>query len=131
MEIKAGTNIFYLNHSAWNPNDKEVLVLECSVTEVGDRLIARAIKEGEYASFDINTIKQHAYLNDYIFPTREAALEKYNEGLDQYISVINNKPKQELLQNLYRGWVGESILDERVLQAMKDKIEKEFGVKVD
>ena len=133
MEIKNDATIFFLNRSAWNPNNLELLVVECKVRDINGNLVAEQVNKKDWSDikFSLAELAKQAKLEKYIFPTREAALEVYNKEMDEYTSTLHSKSKQELLRNLFRSWVGENILDVKVIEAMKSKIEKEFGVQVD
>ncbi|MNJ89964.1 hypothetical protein D3C87_75510 [compost metagenome] len=130
MEFKNGMTFFYLHTNTYNVNDVESLVVEMKVEERDGKLYAKAVKEGEWLSFCIEEITNYEYLKDFIFSSRQEGLAVYDSKLNKEIEELNNRSKEEMLNMFFRRWMGEHIIDDRMIDAMKSKIEREFDVEI-
>ena len=57
-------------------------------------------------------------------------MEVYNKELDEKIRKLYDVSKEELLQALFEGWVGDINVDKKFLNAVKDKIKRDFNVTI-
>jgi hypothetical protein len=139
MKIKKGGVIYFLDRGCWNVNDPEALVKKMDIIHKPKGTFEEAglyahTKDGYYTiQFPVSQEKVTELTKpDYpcIFETREAALAQYNKELKAKIENIMNKPKDELLKELFREWRGEYLMDIAVHDAMVEKFKKEFNVDV-
>lgn len=132
--LTTGDVIYMLDKHSYNPNKPEDRVREINIIEKDNKQYAHA--KGDYFTIEFDVTGK--CLDDFntpeykrVFATREEAESEYQKHIECTVKHILDMPKIDLLKSFYRDWCGESILDTRVYDAMKEKIKTEFGVDVD
>lgn len=129
-EIKDGMTVYVLDRDCYNPNDEKELFVECKVSEENGRLEVRAVGECEYEykrlKFDANFMHD---TDDFVFETKEQAMAQYEKELEEWKTELEAKTKQEMVNQFLRDWIGEYPVHIKKIDAMKNKIEKELGLR--
>lgn len=142
MEIVKGGVIYYLDRNAYNVNNPELLVIKMDIIEKVPSTFEEGglyayAKQGYYTiQFPVSKEKVAELTKSerpYLFATREEALEQYKKENSKAVNAVLNMPKEELVSKLFYAWDNQSDAfgDINIRNAMKEKIEKEFGVKID
>ena len=129
-EIKDGMTVYVLDRSCYNPNDEKELFVECKVSEENGKLIVRAVGEYEFEykrlNFDANFMRD---VDDFIFETKEQAIAQYEKEFQEWKLELESKTKQQMVNEFLLDWIGEYPQHIRRIETMKNKIEKEFGLR--
>lgn len=123
--------VYFLDRNAWNVNDPEALIVEMTVIEEDDVIIAYANQGEDTIQFELTDDFLTEVMDKerkYLFMSRMAAQAHYDEELRKQTQTIRNMPKDELIQLFFDKWKSDSALDTEITNTMRAKIKKEFNV---
>ncbi|MGX1195764.1 hypothetical protein [Metabacillus sp. SLBN-84] len=125
--------IYFLDRNAWNVNDREALVVEMEIIEERGKLLAYAEQGHHTIQFELTDQLVSELTKgecQHLFESRKKALAHYDDEIQKAVQAIHDTPKDALVRKFFQSWLGETIHDSEIHQAMKAKIKAEFGVDV-
>lgn len=133
--VEVGEKVYYLNHDNEDDND---LILELIVEMVYKGGAVRATctdKSYWLDSVDGLIVKDvdEEINEDYskLFLTKEDAMKQHYNDTIIWTEHLMAQSKDVLISNLYASWLHSEGRYDFQRKAMKEKIEKEFGIKID
>ena len=131
--IQVGDTLYYLDRNAWNVNDPESLIVKMDVIYKDGKHHAHA-KQGYFTlEFELTENTFATMTGEdrkYLFENRSDAQAHYDAEIEQQVQSVLEMPKEELLQDFFNQWRGETPQNIHIINAMKNKVKNEFGVEL-